>query len=350
MENMPTRTTPPLLMVAGAFATVYLIWGSTYLAIRFAVETLPPFLMAGVRFLLAGILLYAVMRARDCSRPTLGNWKAAGVVGTLLLFGGNGLVCWAEQHVPSGLAALLIATVPLWMVLFDWLLHRGTKPTWRIVAGLVVGLIGVAILLGPSGLGGSDVHLYGALALLSACVFWSIGSLYSRKADLPNSPFLATAMEMLAGGAVLLLVGTLAGEWSRVDFDAISTKSILSLAYLCVFGSIFALTAYTWLLRVTTPAKVSTYAYVNPVVAMGLGYVLANEPLSPRVLVAATVILGAVVLITTTKQRQTPSPSTESHSNAPTDNACASEHRNRKSTREPPEDHEPCLSGSCEGI
>lgn len=300
----PASSSPPLLLVAAAFTVVYLVWGSTYLAIRFAIETMPPFLMAGARYFSAGVLLFVVTRLRHSGPIEAAHWRAAAIVGTLMLLGGNGLVCWAEQVVPSGLAALLIATVPLWLVVLDWLRHQGPRPTRRIVVGLMAGLSGVAIPVGPSNLGGERINFFGAAALLMACLFWSLGSLHSRRAKLPASPFVSTAMQMLAGGAALLLVGTLTGEWASVDVGAVSFKSVLALAYLSVFGSILALTAYTWLLRVATAARVGTYAYVNPVVAMFLGYALADEPLSPRILTAAVVILGAVVLITSSKQRE----------------------------------------------
>jgi len=303
-ESMPP---PSLALVAAAFAAVYLIWGSTYVAIKFAIDTLPPFLMAGTRYFSAGIVLWLIMRGRDRTEVTRANWRAAIVIGVLLLLGGNGLVTFAEQYVASSLVALLIATVPLWLVALDWLFCRGPRPTPLMIFGLAIGLFGVYLLIGPSDIAGSAIHPVGAACALSACVFWSIGSLYSRKAPLPKSALTATWMEMLGGGGAMLLLGTALGEWSRVDFAAISLKSLLSVAYLSVFGSIVALTAYTWLLKVSTPARVGTYAYVNPVVAMALGALLANEPLSGRVLVAAAVILAAVVMITLSKARQAPS-------------------------------------------
>lgn len=303
MLNTDTSKGPPLTLVAAAFATVYLVWGSTYLAIRFAIETLPPFLMAGARFLLAGLILLFIVRRRERTVMTGWHWFSAGLTGSLMLIGGNGLVCWAEQTVPSGLAALLIATVPLWMVVLDWLAFGGTRPRARVIFGLIVGLFGVYLLIGPSTIGGERVDLAGGLALLAACMFWSLGSLHSRRAKLPGSPFLATAMQMSIAGALLLVVGALSGELGRLDVSRVSFKSGLALGYLVVFGSILALTAYTWLLRVSSPARVSTYAYVNPVVALMLGALLAGESLTPRVVLAATVILGAVILITTSRPK-----------------------------------------------
>ena len=215
-----------------------------------------------------------------------------------MLLGGNGLVCWAEQTVASGLAALLIATVPIWMVVLDWLVYRGPRPTRMMVFGLAVGLAGIYILIGPENLGGQRLDLLGGGALLLACVFWTLGSLYSRRGKLPASNWLATAMEMLVGGAALLLVGAAAGEPARINLHAVSLRSLLALGYLIVFGSIVALTAYKWMLQVSTPARVATYAYVNPVIAILLGTALAAEPFTPRIALAAAVILAAVVLIT----------------------------------------------------
>ena len=287
-----------------AFAAIYVIWGSTYLAIRFAIETLPPFLMAASRFLVAGPLLYAWARWRGAARPAPGHWRAAAVVGALLLLGGNGAVVWAEQRVPSGVTALLVAMVPLWMVLLDWLRPGGVRPTLAVFSGVALGLAGLVLLVGPEQiLGGEHVDHAGALALAFGCLTWSIGSVYSRHAPLPASPQLATAMEMVAGGALLLVASLARGEWQQLAAQAISLRSLAALAYLVVFGSLVALTAYVWLLRQTTPARVSTYAYVNPVVAMLLGWALAGEPLSARTLVAAAVIVGGVVLITRSKVR-----------------------------------------------
>lgn len=300
-ENAGTPRQASLSLIAVALGTVYLVWGSTYLAIRFAIESLPPFLMAGIRFVIAGIVLYSIIRARGGPRPTGRNWKSAAIAGCLLLVGGNGLVSWSEQFVPSGMAAMMIATIPAWLVTVDRVFHNGPRLTGRIVTGLLAGLVGVFILLGPTELGGKGVHLWGGAALLAACVFWSFGSLYSRQADLPKSPFQSTAMEMLAGGVGLIMLATITGEWAKVDLGAVSIKSIIAVGYLVVFGSIVALSAYTWLLRVTTSARVSTYAYVNPVVAMFLGYAVADEPLSPRVLVASAIILGAVIIVTTAR-------------------------------------------------
>jgi drug/metabolite transporter (DMT)-like permease len=291
-----------------AFAAIYVIWGSTYLAIRFAIETIPPLMMAAVRFLIAGSLLYAWVRARGIAAPTRDEWRATAIVGGLMLLGGNGAVVWAEQRVPSGVTALLVALVPLWMVLLEWRRRGGTRPDAGTVAGLALGLGGLAILVGPEQvLGGGHVDHLGAVVLALGTLSWAAGSLYSRHAHLPASPMLATAMEMLGGGVLLLLAAGARGEWARVDPGAVSLRSALAVGYLIVFGSLVGFTAYIWLLRATTPARVSTYAYVNPVVAMVLGWALAGEPLTPRTLVAAAIIIAAVALITWSRVRRSDS-------------------------------------------
>ncbi len=288
-----------------ALATVYIIWGSTYLAIRFAVETLPPFLMAGTRFLVAGAILYGWRRAAGFARPSAAQWGAATVVGGLMLLGGNGGVVWAEQWVESGTAALIVATVPLWMVLLDWLRPGGRAPAPAVWIGILVGLGGVTILLGGPRTGPN--YLVGWTVLVLASVAWAAGSLYSRSASLP-APLLATGMQMLAGGALLVLAGMATGELATLDPAAFSTRSILALAYLVVFGSLLGYTSYVWLLRVTPPALASTYAYVNPVVAVFLGWLLAGERLTARIILASAIIVGGVALITSARARSRRSP------------------------------------------
>jgi drug/metabolite transporter (DMT)-like permease len=290
-----------------AFAAIYVIWGSTYLAIRFAIETMPPLMMAAVRFLIAGTALYAWVRLRGTPAPSRDEWRATAIVGGLMLLGGNGAVVWAEQRVPSGVTALLVALVPIWMVLLEWRRRGGDRPDAGTVAGLALGLVGLLILVGPEEvLGGSHVDHMGAAVLALGTLSWAAGSLYSRHAHLPASPTLATAMEMLGGGVLLLAAAGVRGEWSQVDPAAVSLRSALAIGYLVVFGSLVAFTAYIWLLRATTPARVSTYAYVNPVVAMVLGWAFAGETLAPRTLLAAAVIVGAVVLITWSRARRNP--------------------------------------------
>lgn len=286
--------------VIAAFAAVYLLWGSTYLAIRFAIETLPPLLMAGVRFLLAGGVLYAFMRLRGQPAPERRHWKSAAVIGALLLVGGNGGVTLAERTVPSGVAALLVAMVPLWMVLLEWLRPGGTRPTGRVMVGLAVGFAGMVILVGPSQLAGAGaVHFGGAALVLVGSLAWSIGSIHARGATLPANAFVATGMEMICGGALLLVAGAARGELAGLDPAAFTGRSLAAFAYLVVFGSLVGFSAYIWLLGVSSPARVSTYAYVNPVVAVFLGWAMAGEALTARVLIAAAVIVAAVAVITT---------------------------------------------------
>jgi drug/metabolite transporter (DMT)-like permease len=305
--NPPAAHRPPLALLIAAFAAVYLIWGSTYLAIKYAIETLPPFLMAGMRFTLAGLLVYGWMRLRQhAPAPTRVHWRSAFNVGGLLLLGGNGLICWAELHVPSGLAALLVATVPMWMVILDWLFTRGPRPTVAIAVGLVIGLLGVLVLVNPIALKDQPIHPLGAAAILAACLSWSIGSLYSRAAPLPRQVMLTVGMEMIGGGALLLIVGSLRGEWSQVNLEALSFKSIAAFAYLVVIGALVGYTAYIWLLQVASPAAVSTYAFVNPVVAVLLGWVADGEPMGPRVVIASALIVGAVALITLRRSKRPP--------------------------------------------
>jgi drug/metabolite transporter (DMT)-like permease len=280
-----------------AFAAVYLIWGSTYLAIRFAIETLPPFLMAGARFLVSGTILYLWARRRH-PVPSRTNWRAAALIGALLLLIGNGGVVWAEQRIPSGLAALLVAVEPLWVVLLVW--ARGTPPGGRVLAGLAVGFTGLFLLISPGEvLGGGAVDMLGAAVVVFAALSWAAGSVYAQRAPLPESPLLSTGMQMLAGGSLLLLAGTATGEWNRLDLAGATLRSWLALGYLIVFGALVAFSAYSWLVRNVEPSKVATYAYVNPVVAVLLGWLLASEPLSVRTGVAAAVIVGAVAFITT---------------------------------------------------
>lgn len=297
----------PRWQMALAMITLYFVWGSTYLGIRFAIESIPPFLMASTRFLFAGGVLYIWMRLRGVPNPTRLNSRAGLIIGGLLLLGGNGGVTWSEQYVPSSLAAVMVGAIPAWTVLFDWLLYGGQRPTRRVAAGLVGGLFGVALLAGPSNLlGGESFNTLGIVALLIATLTWAIGSLYSRHAPLPRVPLMATGIEMLAGGLWLALAGTLAGEWSELDLSAITMKSSLALAYLAVVGSLIGFTTYVWLLRNTTPARATSYAYVNPIVALFLGATLAGEEIGVRTLVAAAIIIGSVVLLTSSRAEQKP--------------------------------------------
>jgi drug/metabolite transporter (DMT)-like permease len=289
-----------------AFAAVYLVWGSTYLAIRIGIESFPPLILAGLRHLTAGLILYPVLRWKTGIRPTAANWRTAVVTGTLLLFVGNGGVSWAEQVVPSGITALLVATVSLWLVIVDWLRPGGVRPVPRVVVGLLMGFAGLALLVGPAHLGGSErVDPRGAAVLVIASLAWACGSLYSKHGGMPSSPMLGVAMQSLAGGVILLIVGLFAGEFQALHFGAISLRSWLALAYLIVFGSGIGFSAYIYILHKSTAARVATYAFVNPVVALFLGWLIAGESITLRTVIAAAVILTAVILVITAPHRAT---------------------------------------------
>ena len=305
--SAPTNR-PSTLGLILAFAAVYLVWGSTYLAIRFAIQTIPPFLMAGIRFTCAGGVLYAWCRWREIPPPPARHWVSALIVGGLMLTAGNGLVVWAELRVPSGIAALIVATSPFWMVLFDWWWRGAPRPNAAVIGGLLIGFAGVAFLVNPWQEGATNVSAAGALALLGAALFWAMGSIYSLRASKPASPLVFTATAMLCGGILLLMAGTARGEWAEFHPSAFSVRSVLALMYLIVFGSLITYSAYVWLLRASTPAKVSTTAYVNPVVAVLLGWMLGGEGLSSRTLVATIVIIASVGLITSTRLRQRDAP------------------------------------------
>ncbi len=296
-----------------ALIAVYIVWGSTYLAIRFTIETIPPFISAGIRFLVAGVILYTWRRLRGDPAPKKIEWRSASIVGLLLLLGGNGALVWAEQHIPSGIASVFIATTPLWMVLIESLRPGGTRSNWLTWLGVLVGLFGIALLAIPwqaHTAGGPPLNPLGILVLLIGALSWSIGSLYSRNARLPDSPFLSTGMEMLAGSAGLFAFATLIGEWKQFDPTAISLASVSGLTYLIIFGSGVGFVAYTWLLRNAPITIVSTYAYVNPVVAILLGSVIVNEPLETVEIISAAIIIAGVVIITSSKSltQRKPSP------------------------------------------
>ena len=282
-----------------AYLAVYLIWGSTYLAILYAVETLPSFLMGGVRFLVAGAFVYAWGLRRERRHPTIAQWREASVLGALFFLGGNGAVVWAETRVPSGVASLLVATMPLWIVVLDWLRPRGSRPSANVLVGLLLGFAGLVVLL-PAGryANGASVDPLGALVLVLGALSWAAGSLYAQSASLPKSLLLSSGMEMIAGGIWLTLAGLVAGEPAAVDPSTFSVRSLLALVYLIVFGSIIAFNAFTYLLENADPTRLSTYAYVNPVVAVLLGWLLAGEALTARTVTGAAVIVGAVAMVT----------------------------------------------------
>lgn len=297
---------PPRWRILLAFAAIYLIWGSTYLGIKLAIETIPTFLMAGSRLVISGGGLYLWLRMRGSERPKFVHWRSALVIGALMLGGGNGGVTWSEQYIPSGVVALMVAAVSFWLVLFDWLRPGGRRPNLQTIIGLIVGFSGVALLIGPGKIaGGEGVDLFGAVVMLFATFCWAIGSLYSRSAELPTRPILlGAAMEMLTGGIVLMLIGTLSGEWGSFSFTAISTRSLTAFIYLVFFGSLIGFSTYIFLLRHTIPARVATYAYVNPIVAVILGWLFGNESLTPRILLAAIVIVLSVFIITAARDKQ----------------------------------------------
>ncbi len=282
---------------------LYLVWGSTYLAIRFGVEQIPPFIMAAFRFLIGGALFYAWAKFKGAANPEPKHWISAVIVGTLLAVGGNALVNWSEKTLPSGIAALLIAMMPFFLVLFDWFRPKGTRPGWVIMMGLLLGFGGAVFLINPTQVNGiSGVDKFGAGLILAAEILWAIGSLYSRSAKQPESHTLFAGMQMMAGGAVALLIATLMGEFNEFDISTLTPLSLWSWVYLTLLGS-FAFGVYLWLLKVTTPAKVATYAYVNPIIAMFLGAFLAGEELSNWTLgCSAVIILAVVIIITATSQ------------------------------------------------
>jgi drug/metabolite transporter (DMT)-like permease len=288
--------------IIAAFASIYLVWGSTYLAIRYAIETIPPFMMGGIRFLVSGAMLYAWARYRGAPKPTRLHWRNALIAGGFLLLGGNGAVVWAEQFVPSGLTALLVSILPFWLVIIEWLRPTRRRPSTVVVVGLVLGFIGIIVLVGPGNVGGhGDIRPLGALVLILGSLSWAIGSFWSRDASLPSSGLLTTGMEMLGGGALLLIVGAISGELSRFDIRDVSRVSTIGLLYLITFGSLIGFTSYIWLLDKVSPARLGTYAYVNPVVAVLLGWAIAGERLSIRTGIAAAIVICAVALITTSQ-------------------------------------------------
>jgi drug/metabolite transporter (DMT)-like permease len=304
---VPTRyVTGPRLWLA--MATVYVIWGSTYLGIAIAIETMPPFLMAAFRFAVAGLLLLGWDVLRDPAArhlPTRRELLHSALVGILLLGIANGFVAFGEQTVPSGIAAILIGMVPLWLALLGWVYYRDRLPRIVVVA-IVVGFAGVALLLWPAGVGANSFDLVGVLVLIAAPIAWAHGSLLAaRSASLPKRPLTASGLQMLAAAIFLVGEGLLTGEASQLHPETFSPASIAAVAYLIVFGSMLAYTAYGWLLRHAPISLVGTYAYVNPVVAVGLGTIFLHEEISPRTLLASAIVLGAVAMIVTARGRAT---------------------------------------------
>lgn len=298
---MPPPSRSSLIL---GFAAIYLIWGSTYLGIRIALETMPPFLMAGLRFIIAGGLLLAWMRWRGSPAPTARQWRINTVIGIFLLLGGNGLVVWAEQYVPSGVTALIIGVQPLFFVLTEWAWPGGSRPTAITTLSLLVGFAGVAWLAAPwetTAQGG--LHPPGVIAILAACVFWAFGSIYSRHAKHDADPLLAASVQMISGGLALTLLALLHGDFNQLDLPSISLRSWAAFIYLVTFGSLIGFSTFVWLIKHSTPARVATYAYVNPIVAVFLGWLILNEAIYSRTIVASVIIVAAVAIVTTEKTR-----------------------------------------------
>src|ERR1700737_4658952 len=297
---------PRRILVVSAFAALYLIWGSTYLGILFAIQSIPPFLMAGARFLLAGLIMFAIARTQGPLRSTSAEWRTALIVGACLLLGGNGGVTLSEKFIESGLASLIVATGPIYITLLGWLFGMTPRPAPIVWLGLAGGFLGVAMLMGPAlRFSGSSHSGIGMSILLLSSFIWSAGSLYSRTAKHSASPFLAAAQQMFCGGVLLMLVGLFVGEPKNFHPSNITTLSLGAFAYLVFIGAIVGYTAYFWLLRHCDPAKVATYAYVNPIVAVLLGAMFAGENLTLRTAVAAGLIIGSVAMVITVQQLRT---------------------------------------------
>lgn len=295
------------IILIAAFASVYIFWGSTYLAIKYAIETLPPFLMAGIRFTTAGAILFAIARfSKDYETPKAAHWKTSFIVGTLLLLIGNGGVVFAEKYISSSLAALLVATEPFWIVLLSWLWLKKARPNLKTISGLALGFFGVWLLISGQPAHGanadSSMQFFSAIAIIVAAMAWATGSIYGLRAPVPKSAILTAGMQMLAGGLVLFAVSLVSGEMAQFQFAQVSSNSWFGLAYLIVFGSLIGYTAYSWLLKNAQPSLVATYAYVNPVVAVFLGWLIAGESFTTQMLVGAGIIVGSVALITSNEK------------------------------------------------
>ena len=301
---MEASSKPARWKVLLAFATIYLVWGSTFFAIRVGVREVPPFLLAGVRFLVAGIVLYGWVRAKGTPSPTGREWGSASLFAVLIFVLDYGLVFWAERRVPSGIAAVMLAMIPVFMALGEIALLRTQHLSWRLGLALLMGMGGVVVLVGRGvSLGGAPVDTVGACALIVAALSWSVAAILSRKLPSPSSKVMSSASQMLAGGVLLTLTAALLGEFRGFHAQAVSRSAWLALAYLVLAGSIVAFTAYVWLLHHESPTKVGTYAYVNPVVAVILGYFLGGEALGPRTVLGTALVLASVVVITTVPAR-----------------------------------------------
>jgi drug/metabolite transporter (DMT)-like permease len=306
-DLLRARDIPLRARIVVGYAIIYIVWGSTYLAIRYAIQTVPPFLMCGVRFVIAGAILIAWACWRGATWPTRAQWSAATIIGAALILASTATVGWAEQWVPSGMASLLAAMPPLWIVLMEWMGARKVRPGPAVIVGIILGLAGVALLVQPTGRHGAaaSAYLWGAAALVFGSFTWAAGSLYSIHAPRPSSAPLAVGMQMMMGGVLSVIVGLAIGEGRVLDLHAVSAQSLIALGYLIAFGALVGFTAYLWLLQVSKPSRVATHAYVNPVVAVLLGWSVAHEPLTARIIVAAAIIVGSVALITTGRLSET---------------------------------------------
>jgi drug/metabolite transporter (DMT)-like permease len=316
----PTNPSPSRTALVVAFAAIYLIWGSTYLGIRVAVESMPPFAMASARFLVAGVLLFGFLKIRGAPWPTARQWRINAGIGTFLLLGGNGLVTYAEQVVPSGITALLIGVAPLFFVLIEWAWPGGTRPTAVTFGALLLGFFGVFWLAAPwESAAQSGLNLAGALTIIGSTVFWATGSIYSRRAKHGLDPLVASSLQMLTGGVALALVGYFHRDFAHLDLAGITLWAWLAFAYLVVIGSLVGFSTYVWLVKHSTPARVSTYAYVNPVVAVFLGWLLLGEAINPRTIVSSIIIVTAVVIVTVQKNQPAAAPVTTGLKASPAD-------------------------------
>jgi drug/metabolite transporter (DMT)-like permease len=298
-KHDPHASSNPTVLLA-AFAAVYIIWGSTFLAIRIGDESFPPLLVAGIRHFTFGLIAFPILLWKTKARPTWAEWRSTTVTGFLLLAVGNGGVCLAEERVPSGIAALLVATVSLWMVIIDWLRPGGTRPVSRVIAGLVLGFGGLALLVGPKELGGSGrIDPTGVVILGVASFAWACGSIYAKHGNMPSSPLLGSAMQSLTGGAILWIIGGLTGEIGALHLAAVSSRSWIAVTYLICFGSMIGFSSYLYILKHSTATRVATYAFVNPIVALFLGWLFLHEAITLRTILASAVILAAVLLVIT---------------------------------------------------
>jgi drug/metabolite transporter (DMT)-like permease len=302
---MKTQDHPQTWKTLLAFAVIYFVWGSTFLAIRVGVHQVPPFLLAAMRFSVAGLVLCGWMIARGERSPSRREWTSASLLGLLGFAIAYGLLFWAEQRVPSGIAAVMLTTIPVFIALAEILLLRTQRLTLRLALALLIGMGGVAVLMSRSlNLGGAPIYRMGALALIVAPMSWSVASVLTRKLPLPSSKAMSAGAQMFAGGVLLTLIAAVRGEFGNFHPEMVSRAVWFSLLYLIVAGSIVAFTAYLWLMHHESPTKVGTYAYVNPVVAVLLGYLLGGEALGPRVLLGALFVLISVAVITTTEMKQ----------------------------------------------